>query len=241
MDKNKELKVLIIVPIYNESENIDFLIDDLKNTDYDKVFIDDASTDNSLNMLKKHNANIVSLPINLGIGGCIQTGYVYAKENGYDIAIQYDGDGQHIAKYASKLVSAIENGYDYAIGSRYIKSTKETQGFQSTKLRRVGIKILSFLIRLLSGKKIYDVTSGFRACNRTLIDYFCDYYPTDYPEPEVAGAIAKQGYKICEIPVLMRDRNAGTSSIKPLKSIYYMIKVSLAILVLSHSYKRTTK
>lgn len=230
-------KVLIIVPIYNESENIEFIINDLKKIDYDVIYINDASTDNSLEKLYKCKTNVISLPINLGIGGCMQTGYLYAKEQDYDIAIQYDGDGQHVAEYAEVLVSNIEKGYDYAIGSRYVG---KEDNFKSSAMRRAGIKMLSTLIRFLSGKKILDVTSGFRACNRDLIEYFSKYYPPDYPEPEVAGALAKQGFKICEIPVLMRKRQGGKSSIKPLRSIYYMAKVSISILTLSNSYKKAT-
>ncbi len=142
-----------------------------------------------------------------------------------------------MAEHIGKLVDAIDKGYEYAIGSRYCNAEDE-QGFKSTKMRRVGIWLLSVLIHILSGKKILDVTSGFRACDKSLIEKFCNYYPSDYPEPEVAGALARQGYKICEIATPMRKRNAGVSSIKPLKSIYYMIKVSLAIVTVSKSYKK---
>lgn len=231
----KKSKVLIIVPVYNESENIEFIINDLKSVEYDVVFINDASTDDSLQKLKQNSANVVALPINLGIGGCMQTGYLYAKENSYDIAIQYDGDGQHVAEHTRELVSKIEAGYDYAIGSRYVSNE---DNFKSSTMRRIGIKMLSTLIRFLTGKRILDVTSGFRACNKELIEYFTKYYPTDYPEPEVAGALAKQGYDICETPVQMRKRQGGESSIKPLKSVYYMAKVSISILTLSNSYKK---
>lgn len=233
----KKNKVLIVVPIYNESENIEFIINDLKNVDYDIVFINDASTDDSLIKLKANGVNVVSLPINLGIGGCMQTGYLYAKENDYDIAIQYDGDGQHVAGHIKQLVKKIEGGYDYTIGSRYIS---DDNNFKSSAIRRIGIKMLSTLIYFLTGKKILDVTSGFRACNKELINYFTKYYPTDYPEPEVVGSLAKQGYRICETPVQMRKRQGGKSSIKPFKSVYYMAKVSISILALSNSYKKVS-
>lgn len=231
----KRNKILIVVPIYNESENIEFIINDLKTVEYDVVFINDASTDNSLKKLKAYGVNVVSLPINLGIGGCMQTGYLYAKENDYDIAIQYDGDGQHVAEYTRELVDKIKTGYDYVIGSRYIN---DEDNFKSSTVRRIGIKMLSTLIYFLTGKKILDVTSGFRACNKELINYFTKYYPTDYPEPEVAGTLAKQGFRISETPVQMRKRQGGKSSIKPLKSVYYMTKVSISILTLSNSYKK---
>ncbi len=126
----------------------------LKKTSSDLIFVNDASTDNGYELLKIHTVNVISLTTNLGIGGCIQTGYIYAKDSGYDIAIQYDGDGRHVAKYASSLIDTINNGYDYAIGSRYVKSIELENGFQSTKLRLVGIKVLSFLIRILAGKQM---------------------------------------------------------------------------------------
>ncbi len=230
-------KVLVMVPIYNESENIDYIINDLsKLTGCDIVFINDASEDNSLKLLYERNQLTINLPINLGIGGCIQTGYIYAYNQGYDIAVQYDGDGQHCASFVDALIFEINNGYDYVIGSRF--ATSEGEGFKSTKTRRIGIKILSWIIWALSGVRINDVTSGFRACNREVMELFTKYYAGDFPEPEVAGALAKTGYKIIEIPVKMRQRYKGKSSIKPLKSIYYMVKVATAILFSSFVYHK---
>lgn len=235
MNIHNKNNVLIIVPVFNEQSNISYILDDLSKIDYDVVFIDDKSADNTVEMLENAGQKIVPLPVNLGIGGCIQTGYKYAFENDYDIVIQYDGDGQHMAEFIPDIIEKIESGCDYVIGSRYIKTN---DGFQSSKLRRVGIKLLSLLISIISGKKVLDVTSGFRGCNKGLIKAFCKYYPKDYPEPEVAGALAKQGYKIAEIPVEMRERNGGNSSIKPISSIYYMIKVAFSIMVMSHSYSK---
>lgn len=232
----KDKKVLIIVPVYNEKDNIDFIIKDLSSIEYDVIFIDDSSTDNSANLIKSKNHKVISLPVNLGIGGCMQTGYIYAVEHDYDIAVQYDGDGQHIAKYINDLVVALNEGYDYVIGSRFAGEIKD--GFKSSSMRRIGIKLLSLLIRLISGKWILDATSGFRICNKELIKLFSEYYPIDYPEPEVAGALARQGYKIKEIPVIMRERQNGKSSINLIKSIYYIIKVCFSILTLSHSFKK---
>ena len=188
-----------------------FIWDDLKTSPYDIVFVNDDSSDQSCERLSQLGAEVLQLPVYLGIGGCVQTGYLYALLNDYDIAIQYDGDGQHDAKYLSALVDKINEGYDYVIGSRYIS---DLAGFKSTVSRRIGINILSFLIMLVSKKRIYDVTSGFRACNKILIRQFVNYYPTDYPEPEVAGGLAKQKYKICEVPVRMRERQGGASSIR---------------------------
>ncbi len=235
MDSSKQNSVLIIVPIYNESKSIDFILKDLSEIDCcDVIFVNDSSKDNSMQLLLDNGQLVINLPINLGIGGCIQTGYKYAFKQGYKIAIQYDGDGQHCAEYINDLVNEIKNGVDYVIGSRFV----ESKGFQSTKARRLGIRILSGIIRTISGKRLYDVTSGFRACNRNVIGLFTKYYPRDYPEPEVAGALAKNGYIISEIPVIMRQRHEGQSSIKSYLSIYYMIKVTIAILFSSFIYPK---
>ncbi len=156
--------MLVIVPMYNEEENVDYVLDDLSVVDYDVIMIDDKSVDNTASLLRRKNADALHLPINLGIGGCIQAGYKYALENDYDIAVQYDGDGQHIAEHIPRLVKEIEAGCDYAVGSRYVR---DDEGFKSTKMRRFGIWLLSMEIRLLSGTKVHDVTSGFRACNKT--------------------------------------------------------------------------
>ena len=171
---------------------------------------------------------------NLGIGGAVQTGYMYAFQNNYDIAIQFDGDGQHDAKYISDLIDAISKGNDMVIGSRFIE---KTEGFKSSFMRRQGIQVLSTLIKICTGKKITDPTSGFRAANRKVIEYFMREYPVDYPEPDTIVKLLKKGYKVKEIPVLMKERKNGKSSITPLKSIYYMIKVCLSIIMASLSSK----
>ena len=229
---------IILVPIYNEADNIDYIVNDLKQiNECDVIFINDASTDNSIYILKEKQQTVIDLPINLGIGGCIQTGYKYAYDKGYDIAIQYDGDGQHSASEIPKLISAIEDGADYVIGSRFVTG----EGFQSTASRRIGIRMLAGIIKVISGVRIGDVTSGMRACNREIIKLFTEYYPRDYPEPEVAGALAKNRYKIAEVAVIMRERQGGVSSIKPFKSIYYMIKVTIAIIYSSFVYPKKGK
>ncbi len=228
------MKTLVIVPAYNEEDNIVNTIDNLKkhtkNIDY--IVINDGSSDSTKSVCIKNNINFLDLSINTGIGGAVQTGYKYAKNHNYDIAIQFDGDNQHDPKYIKELIKEIENGNDLVIGSRYIENNDT---FKSTFARRIGIKILSFLIKLVSKTKIYDVTSGFRACNKNIINYFANNYPMDYPEPDSLAKVLKKGYKVKEIPVKMNERKKGKSSINFLESIYYMIKVSLCILNASFS------
>ena len=222
-------KVLVIIPAYNESKNIvktvKSLITTNKNLDY--VVINDGSIDDTKDVCIKNNINFIDLPVNLGIGGAVQTGYLYAYDNAYDIAIQYDGDGQHNPLYIDDLIKDIENGNDLTIGSRYLSELSE---FKSTKMRQFGIKILSFLIKFVTKKKIYDPTSGFRACNKKIIKLFAFDYPVDYPEPDSVAKLIKAGYKIGEIPVKMNPREYGKSSINFFGSIYYIIKVSICIL-----------
>lgn len=233
MEKN--VRVLVIIPAYNESENIENVIDHLcrQASQYDYLIINDGSTDKTAKICQERHFQFLNLPINLGIGGAVQAGYIYAQRNGYDIAVQMDGDGQHdIAYLADMLQPLMEDTADIVIGSRFLKK----EGFQSSATRRVGIKILSFLILITTGKKIMDVTSGYRAVNRRFINIYVNDYPTDYPEPEaIVTAIMNRG-RITEVPVKMRAREGGSSSITFLKSVYYMIKVTLAILVCRLSY-----
>ena len=225
------MRTLVIVPAYNEEQNIVKTILDIQthqpaNTEY--LVINDCSTDQTATVLKQAGANYLNLPINLGIGGGVQTGYRYAMEHGYDIAIQFDGDGQHDARYLKDLIAPLESGQaDVVIGSRFIKK----EGFQSTGLRRLGINFLSSLIHILCGVKVRDVTSGMRAVNRRMIEQFAVDYAQDYPEPEAILAAGLAGAKIEEVPVQMRERQGGVSSINPVRSVYYMIKVSLALIL----------
>ena len=222
------LKKLIIIPAYNESSNIEGTVAAIKKDapDFDYVIINDCSTDNTLEICHKNNFNVVSLPINLGIGGAVQTGYLYAKKYDYDLAVQVDGDGQHNPAFLSKMANElIESNVNMVIGSRFL----EKEGFQSSKIRRVGIGYFTGLIKLLTGTKITDPTSGLRMINRSLIAEFDESYPKDYPEPESVVHVLKLHKKVKEIPVIMRERQGGSSSIKFFGSIYYMIKVTLAI------------
>lgn len=226
-------RVLIIIPAYNEEKNLQQLFDKLKKLKYDILVVNDFSKDDTSKICKENGISVIDLPVNLGIGGGVQTGYKYAYYNKYDIAIQVDGDGQHDPKYIENLVSNIENGSDFCIGSRFI----DKKGFQSTLIRRIGIGYFTKLIKILTGFNITDPTSGFRACNREILKYFVEYYPQDYPEPETLVLLNVKKFKITEIPVIMNERKGGKSSITPFKSIYYMIKVTIAILIASLSVK----
>mgnify|MGYP005754281549 CR=1 FL=1 len=224
------MKTILIIPAYNEQDNIVNTILDIKrnadNVDY--VVINDCSTDATKSVLKAKKANYLDLPVNLGIGGGVQAGYLYALEHGYDIAIQFDGDGQHDAAYIKDLIAPIESGQaDVVIGSRFIQK----EGFQSSFMRRLGIKFLSKLIYILCGVQVSDVTSGMRAVNKKMIREFSNNYAQDYPEPEAILASGLLGARIVEVPVRMHERQNGVSSINTLKSIYYMIKVTLALVI----------
>lgn len=231
--------VLVIVPCYNEEESIISVINSIKRecpfADY--LVVNDCSSDNTEKVLRDYGAEYVNCPVNLGIGGAVQTGYRYAMKNGYHIAVQVDGDGQHDVSYVEKLVKAIESGdADIVIGSRFV----DKEGFQSSLTRRFGIKILSFFIWICTGKVVKDVTSGFRAVNRRYIEIYSNDYPDDYPEPEAIVMGLIHGAKLVECPVIMKERTSGKSSINLKKSVYYMVKVSLAIFLrrLSLGFRR---
>lgn len=234
------MKVLVIVPAYNEESNIVNTVNKIikyskkSNNEIDYIVINDGSSDNTKEICRKNKYNTINLIQNLGIGGAVQTGYKYALNNNCDVAIQFDGDGQHDENYIDDLVDEIKEGYDFVIGSRFISDLSK---FKSSSTRRVGIKIISFLIKLCTGKKIYDPTSGFRAANKDVIKIFANHYPVEYPEPESTTELIKRGYKVTKIPVEMHERKFGTSSIKPLKSIYYMFGVSLSIIISSITKK----
>lgn len=227
-------KVLLIIPAYNEGKNILKVYNNIQKynkenkTNYDVVVINDGSFDNTENILLENDINHIKLICNLGIGGAVQTGYKYALENNYDIAVQFDGDGQHDIKYVKNIIKPLNNECDMVIGSRFID--KNSSDFKSSKARRIGINVISFFIKLVTHKKIYDTTSGFRAVNKNLIKLFASNYPVEYPEPVSSCEILKMGYKIKEVPVSMNERENGVSSIKTWKNIYYMINVILYIL-----------
>ena len=224
------MKKLVIIPAYNEAGNIVKTVTDVVENapGFDYVIINDCSKDNTLEICREHGFRVIDLPCNMGIGGGVQTGYLYAKRHGYDIAVQFDGDGQHNASYLEQMAEKLEREHlDMLIGSRYIAK----KGFQSSGARRAGIKYFTGLIKLVTGKKITDPTSGMRMVNRDIICQFAEDYPKDYPEPESVVTILKQKKNVEEIAVEMNAREEGTSSISMYNAVYYMIKVSLAILI----------
>lgn len=230
-------KVLIIVPAYNEEENIENVIQAIRKCEIevDFIIVNDCSTDETKNILKKNNVEYLDFPVNLGIGGAVQAGYQYAYQKGYEVAVQFDGDGQHDISYIKNIVEPIMSGEaDYVVGSRYI----DKNGFQSTFLRRLGIKFLSMQIKICTGNTIKDVTSGYRAVNKKYIKIFANEYAQDYPEPEALVLASHLGARIKEIPVVMHERIGGKSSIAGLNSLYYMIKVTLAIIIMRVSQER---
>lgn len=224
------MKKLAIIPAYNEEESILQTIRDLEENapDFDFVVINDRSGDHTLEMCRENGVKVLNLPINLGIGGAVQTGYLYAYRNGYDYAVQFDGDGQHDAKYLDPMAEAMESeNLDMVVGSRFLVN----EGFQSYVLRRLGINFFTVLLRILFGKKITDPTSGMRMCNRYVMELFIKDYPVDYPEPETMARLLRHKCRVKEIPVKMRERAGGESSISKSRAVYYMVKVTLAILI----------
>lgn len=227
------------MPAYNEQDSIMGVINDLRQHHYDYVVINDGSTDCTARILKDGDARYVDLLTNLGIGGAVQTGYLFAKQNGYDIAVQVDGDGQHDVSYIDKLIAPIKEGEaEIVVGSRYVG---DESAFKSSFMRRVGIRFLSFVLKVSSGKRIMDVTSGFRAIDSKAINMFVDYYPSDYPEPESLAYAINGGLRVTEVPVAMRERQGGSSSISGLKPVYYMTKVSLATILGGFKGRRSKK
>lgn len=237
------MKVLLIIPSYNEEANV--LSNYKKILNYnqknkfklDAIVINDGSTDKTEEICKQNNIPHISLIHNLGIGGAVQTGYKYALENDYDIAVQFDGDGQHDVNYVKNIIDPIiNNECDMTIGSRFIN--KSSSKFKSSLGRRIGIKLISFFTRLVSGKKIYDTTSGFRAVNKEVIKKFSNDYPVEYPEPITTVELLKEGYIVKEVPVSMNERKNGVSSIKTWKNVYYMINVMISIIIIGIGGKK---
>lgn len=219
----------IIIPAYNEEKNIGSFVEEIKsmNPEMDVIIIDDCSTDRTREILVGLGLRVISLPSNLGIGGAVQTGFLFAVNKGYRVAIRMDGDGQHDPRYINVMCERIvEDKVNIVIGSRYI----DRKGYQSTWIRRVGSKIISLLIYFLCKAKITDPTSGYWAMDSKALKVFGYSYQQDYPEPEAILSAITHGLKIIEIPVEMRDRAFGKSTIDFKRSLYYMIKVSLSLL-----------
>ena len=236
-------KVLLIIPAYNEEENIlktyKNIIDYNKSnkTNYDVIVINDCSTDGTKKILEDNNIPHINLIHNLGIGGAVQTGYKYAYYHDYDVAVQFDGDGQHDVRYVKNVIEPIiKEEADMVIGSRFIE---DIDTFKSSKARRIGIGVISAFMKFTTGKKIYDTTSGFRACSKELIYDFNLSYPSEYPEPLTTAEVLKKKYNVEEVSVEMNEREAGVSSIRKWKSIYYMLNVCLALLAIKiRRYKK---
>jgi glycosyltransferase involved in cell wall biosynthesis len=224
------LKCIAIVPAYNEQGAIGAVVDEILafNPSYDVIVIDDASMDRTSEEARSHGALVVRLPFNLGIGGAVQTGFRYAADHGYDLVIRVDGDGQHNPAELAPLVETVTAGRaDICVGSRFVGG----EGYRSSRSRRVGIRILARTVSLLTGQRVTDTTSGFQVLNRKAIELFAADYPHDYPEVEAAVMLHKHRLRLAEVPVQMRERQAGKSSIRGVHTVYYMAKVMLAILI----------
>jgi glycosyltransferase involved in cell wall biosynthesis len=225
------LKTIVIVPAYNEEKSIRQVIFAIKHEepDVDIIVINDGSQDLTGHIARATGlATVIDMPVNVGIGAAMQTGYLYACRNGYEVAVQLDGDGQHDPAELYKIVDpVIQGAVDCCIGSRFLQKTSYRSGLS----RRMGIKFFSWMIHWMIGKKYTDPTSGFRAVNRRIIERFASSYPEDYPEVEAIVLLERHQFRIREVSVLMHARQAGHSSITWFKSMYYMIKVSLAIFI----------
>jgi glycosyltransferase involved in cell wall biosynthesis len=225
-----ELARIAIVPALNEEETVGRVIDEIRafDTGFDIVVVDDGSTDRTAGVAADRDAHVLRLPFNLGIGGAMQTGFRFAFEQGYDIAVQIDGDGQHDPSQLPKILGPVLAGEaDLCVGSRFTGDG----AYRSSFVRRVGIKIFAGVVSAVVRQKVTDTTSGFRAVNRKGIALFASDYPHDYPEVEATVMCVKHKLRLTEVPVTMRERGGGASSITAIRSVYYMTKVLLAIFV----------
>lgn len=221
----------MIVPCFNEEASILAVLDELKSSpeNIDVVVVNDGSTDRSAAIVGGLNdVMLLDLPFNLGIGGAVQAGFRFFLSRDYDVAVQFDADGQHSADQIPDLVQPLAQGHDVVIGSRFLEPT--SSGFRSTGLRRMGIWSLRSLLRIISGSRILDVTSGFRALSREAVRKVIDDYPDDYPEPVSIMLFLRKNLSICEVPVVMRSRSGGRSSIAGKDNFLYMFKVTTVIL-----------
>jgi glycosyltransferase involved in cell wall biosynthesis len=219
-----------VVPAFNEEESVGGVIDEIRAFDpgFEVAVVDDGSVDRTAEVAAARGAHVIRLPFNLGIGGAVQTGYRYAYEHGFDLAVQVDGDGQHDPGELPKILGPLLNGEaDMIVGSRFAGEGQ----YRAPFFRRVGIRLFAAILSLIVGQRVTDTTSGFRAVNRKGIKLFAGDYPHDYPEVEATVMVARHRLRLLEVPVQMRERSAGRSSINALDSIYYMVKVLLAIFV----------
>lgn len=223
-------KLLIIIPAYNEAKSIKKVILSVKEEvpHADIVVINDGSADDTSQVARGFGVTVVDLPYNMGIGAAMQTGYKYAERRGYDIAVQVDGDGQHPPDQITRIISPVMEGKaDIVIGSRFLGEGE----YLPSLARSIGIKTFSLMLSLITGQRVTDPTSGFRAVNKEVIRYYTRNYPEDYPEVEAVVLLHKAGFTIMEVPVRMEARVWGKSSITYARAFYYMVKVSLAVMI----------
>jgi glycosyltransferase involved in cell wall biosynthesis len=226
-------RVVAVVPAWNVAGAIGGVVDDIRAFDaaIEVVVVDDASTDDTADVARAHGATVLELPFNVGIGGAVQTGFRYARDEGYEVAVRLDGDGQHEAGELGTLLAPVGAGEaDLVIGSRFVDPDG---AYRPPFGRRIGIRVFARLVSLLGGEKVTDTTSGFSALNRTAIDLFAAEYPHDSPEVEATLVALRSGLRLVQVQVDMRERQAGTSSITFVRSLYYIVKVMLALLVAS--------
>jgi len=226
----RRLRTIAIVPAYNEEDSLGTVLEEIRAADpeLEVVVVNDGSTDGTARVAAAAGAAVVSLPFNVGIGGAVQTGYQYALEHGFELAIQVDGDGQHDPREIGQVVEPILDGRaDLVVGTRFVRGG----GYRGTRLRRVGIRLFAAVVSLLVRQRVSDTTSGFRAVNRKALRLFAAEYPHDYPEVESIVLLSRHGLRMLEVPVQMRVRETGNSSITALRATYYMIKVLLALFI----------
>lgn len=227
-------KVLVIIPAYNEEQNIEMVVNELilKHPSLDYVVVNDGSTDNTAGICRKNGYHLVDLPVNLGLAGCFQTGMKYAYQKGYSYAIQFDGDGQHRPEYIEAMRDKMEEGYDIVIGSRFVDMPKDYS------VRMIGSRLIAGAIRLTTGVKVTDPTSGMRMFNKEMIKEFA--LSLNYgPEPDTISYLLKQGAKVAEVPVVITERAGGESYLKPTVAVRYMARILISILLIQNFRKRT--
>jgi glycosyltransferase involved in cell wall biosynthesis len=222
-------RLLFIVPAYNEQDNLSAVVGDLRHhyPGAEIIVVNDGSSDDTANVARYLGVHLLDLPCNIGIGGSVQTGLLFAARHGYDVAVQFDGDGQHRADQVAMLLASLAAGHDVAIGSRFLGPSS----YRPPLGRRAGIATLRWVNSLVLRRTITDSTSGFRAYGPAAIAFLAEEYPHDYPEPESVVSLCRSGFRVTEVPIAMRHRQGGQSSITAIRSIYYMLKVVLAITV----------
>jgi glycosyltransferase involved in cell wall biosynthesis len=229
-DARQRLRTLAIVPAYNEEHSIGAVLEEIRAAEPDLhvVVVNDASEDATAAIAARAGAAVLNLPFNVGIGGAMQTGYQYALEHGFELAIQVDGDGQHDPREIGQVLEPILDGRaDLVVGTRFVTGG----GYRGTRVRRVGIRLFAAIVSVMVGQRVSDTTSGFRAVNRKALRLFAAEYPHDYPEVESMVLLSRHGLRLLEVPVQMRVRETGNSSITALRSVYYMVKVLLALFI----------